>query len=366
MAVFSFVLVYGYVFFQALCLSLILVPLVRKYALAKNIVAQPKKDRHHTVSTPLLGGVAIMVTFYVVVIGNILCVKKGLPIINLLAEDFLPYSLGAMQNLGKLMVVLIGGLMIFSLGLVDDLRSIGPKKKLIFEMLVGVLLYANGIKITAFISHDVINMVVTVLWVVAITNAFNLLDNIDGLAAGVAVVAATILLLMCLLGGQVLIALLLLTFIGAVLGFLKYNFSPATIFMGDCGSLFIGFMMSAFMIMSTFYYADKPSIVPLAAPLMILSVPIYDTLSVIMIRLRNKRSPFVGDKNHFSHRLLRVGMNTRQAVSFIMLVGLCTGLGALSLVATDIISQVILLAQSVLLILLLHFLKSFKTDKTPS
>jgi UDP-GlcNAc:undecaprenyl-phosphate GlcNAc-1-phosphate transferase len=357
-----FVGIFIYIFLFSWGLSTALIPLIRRFAQAQGIIASPKKDRLHTVPIPLLGGVAIFVAFYLTIGVHLALVKVGFPIISMWAHELNPYIEGAFKNFSKLSVIFFCSLIIFCVGLIDDLKVLGPKRKLAFEIMIGVVLYYSGISVTMFGGHEWLNCIFTIIWVVAITNAFNLLDNIDGLAAGVAFIAAFMLLLFCMRGGQMLISMLLLIFMGSLLGFLRFNYPPASIFMGDCGSLFIGFMMSALIIMCTFYYENQVSLVPLAAPLMILSVPIYDTLSVIIIRIKNKQSLFVGDKNHFSHRLLKVGMTHRDAVSFIYLVGLCTGMGALSLTSGDIFAQIVLSSQTILLVMLLHILKMVKTN----
>ncbi|MBN1493932.1 MAG: undecaprenyl/decaprenyl-phosphate alpha-N-acetylglucosaminyl 1-phosphate transferase [Candidatus Omnitrophica bacterium] len=356
------IFVFIYIFLFAFGFSVLLMPLVLSWASRRGLVAHPKKERLHTTPIPLLGGVGIFAAFYLTIIIHLIVIKIGFPFVSSWIQELAPYIEGALKNLNKFLVIMFCGSMIFFMGLIDDLKVLGPKRKLFFETVMGIILFMNGIAITLFGAHFGLNMVVTVLWVIAITNAFNLLDNIDGLAAGVAFIAAFMLLLFCLRGGQILISMLLLIFMGSLLGFLKYNYPPARIFMGDCGSLFIGFMMSTLIIMCTFYYESQVSLVPLVAPLMILSVPIYDTVSVIIIRIKNKQSPFVGDKNHFSHRLLKVGMTHREAVSFICLVGLCTGMGALSLTSSDISSQIVLLVQTILLVMLLHILKMVKTN----
>ena len=351
--------VYLYLFLYSALLSLVLIPVMRKIALKYGVIAVPKKDRFHEQPTPLLGGVAIITAFYFTIGIHLVCIKLGLPVVNYYVKELMPYCVGALRNTGKLSAILGGGVLLFLLGLIDDLTVLGAKRKFFFELAVGIFLYAIDVRITVF-PYGFLNFFATVMWVVVITNAFNLLDNIDGLAAGVAGIAACMLLIFCILGGQVLIAMLLVVFIGAVLGFLRYNYSPASIFMGDSGSLFIGFFMSTVTIMSTFYYDNGASIVPIVAPLMVLSVPIYDTLSVIAIRLKNRQSLFVGDKNHFSHRLLRIGMTTREAVTYIYVVGLSTGIGALSLFHAPLFSQYALLIQTILLIMLLHHLKNVK------
>ena len=227
---------------------------------------------------------------------------------------------------------------------------------------MGIILYYNGIRITLFLGEGMISLFVTVFWILAITNAFNLLDNIDGLSSGIAIIASFILFLMCFQGGQILVCLLLVIFIGSLLGFLRYNYPPAKLFMGDAGSLFTGYIMSVLIIMSTFYSNGDISLIPFVAPVLILAVPIYDTLSVICIRIKNRKSIFTGDKNHFSHRLLKLGMSQKQAVLFIYLVSLCLGMAALTLTSTNLKSQFILLLQSCGLLTIIYLLERVKSQ----
>jgi len=248
-------------------------------------------------------------------------------------------------------------LLMVLIGLYDDLHDMHAKSKLFLQIVVGAILFFSGIRVSLFVDSQIVSFIFTVGWVVFVTNAFNLLDNIDGLSAGVALIASMFLLLMCMKGGQFLVCVLLLIFMGAVAGFLSYNFSPARIFMGDCGSLFVGYMLSVLTIVSTYHRTSGVSLVPFAAPLLILSVPFYDVFSVIYIRIVTKKSIFLGDKNHFSHRLLKGGMTVRQAVLFIYLIAFCLGIAALSLDATNIFQQVILLVQAVCLLSVIFLLE---------
>ena len=353
---------YAYALLLSLMLSITLTPLFKHFAIKWGILAHPHKERLHQTAIPLLGGVAIVLSFYLCIIINY-CFLRFIPNINaLLPEELIPYLYGALKSVPQFSIILICGLLIFFLGLMDDINALGPKRKFIFEIFVGIILYYNDIRITLFFGEGFISLCVTVFWVLAITNAFNLLDNIDGLSSGIAIIASFMLFLLCVQGGQILVSLLLVIFIGSLLGFLRYNYPPASVFMGDAGSLFTGYLMSVLIILSTFYSNGTLSLIPFVAPLLILAVPIYDTFSVICIRIKNKKSIFTGDKNHFSHRLLQLGMSQKEAVLFIYLIALCLGIAALTLTRTDLKSQFILLLQSGGLLTIIYLLERIKNQ----
>jgi UDP-GlcNAc:undecaprenyl-phosphate GlcNAc-1-phosphate transferase len=207
----------------------------------------------------------------------------------------------------------------------------------------------QGWRLTVFVDQPMLTNVLSVLWIVGIVNAFNLLDNMDGLSAGVAWIAAVLLAVVMLMGPhaepagpQLFVAGFLIVLAGAIGGFWFYNKPPATIFMGDAGSYFIGFCIAAATLMATFAGNELPRHAVLA-PLCVLAVPIYDTLSVVWIRLRAGRSPFEGDKNHFSHRLVQLGLTTRQAVATIYLLTFACGLGALLLHQVNVLGAIVIL-----------------------
>jgi UDP-GlcNAc:undecaprenyl-phosphate GlcNAc-1-phosphate transferase len=353
----SIILLYFYAFVFTFVISLFFTSFFRKYALIHKIIAHPHKERLHEKPIPLLGGVAIVFSFYLFIIINFLFLKYVKILHEYLPDQLIPYIEGALTKFPHLSVILICGFLIFLLGLIDDLKVLGPKRKFLFQIFIGCVLYFNDIRITLFFGDGFLSLFLTVLWVVAVTNAFNLLDNIDGLSSGIAIISAIFLFILCLEGKQILVSLLLIIFIGAVGGFLRFNYHPAKIFMGDAGSLFIGYIIAVITMMSTFYYQPEPSIVPFVSPLLILAVPFYDTFSVICIRIKNGKSIFSGDKNHFSHRLLRLGMSQKQTVLFIYLVSLCLGIAALVLKSSDVRGQVILLFQALGLLAIIYLLE---------
>jgi len=238
---------------------------------------------------------------------------------------------GAVRKLPQFAAVLAGGFVICLLGLIDDRRRLGPVTKLVVEFLVAGMLAAVGVRVTLFLHSELLGAVVTVVWIVVITNAFNFLDNMDGLSAGVAFIIACVFVLVAVEDGQLFIAAALIPLVGALAGFLPFNCSPASIFMGDAGSLFIGYFLAVLSVLFTFYSGPTVSFRPVVLPLIIFAVPIYDAVSVTVIRLRESRSPLIGDKRHLSHRLVELGLTERLAVLAIHLLTLGIALAAVSL-----------------------------------
>jgi UDP-GlcNAc:undecaprenyl-phosphate GlcNAc-1-phosphate transferase len=220
-------------------------------------------------------------------------------------------------------------------------------------VVLAFVLAALGVRITLFwpFTHPLFGGIVTVVWIVGLTNAFNFLDNMDGLAAGVGLIAAFLFAGAQLLTGSLFVPGVLLCLVGALAGFLSYNRFPARLFMGDAGSNFIGFFLGAMTVVGTYYrYSPDESPWSVLAPLLVMAVPLYDSASVITIRLREGRSPFQGDRCHFSHRLVERGLTPRQAVRTIDLVTLAGGLGALLLHRLSAFGAIVVVAQTVCLL----------------
>lgn len=328
----------GGLFAGAFFLSLILVPLVRRVCIRIGFVDNPGERKIHAHPVSYGGGVAIYLSFITVVIlvFLILYFKPAYGIFPSVSEELLPFihGLELRSTIIKVMSLLGGGTVIFLLGLIDDKYKLRPTLKLMVQILCAVLIYCGGIRVTFFIDIPVVKVLLTVLWIVGITNAFNLLDNMDGLSSGVAFIAGIIFLIIAAMAGQILLAGLLCVFCGAVLGFIPYNFFPAKIFMGDSGSLFLGFMLGAVSISGT-YYSEGKAVISAIMPVIVLCIPIFDTLSVMIIRWKNGKPLMVGDKNHFSHRLNWIGMTRRESVLTIYLLSATLGLSALMLFFTS-------------------------------
>jgi len=354
-------LVYLYLFLLALALSLFFVPWTRRLAFRLNMIDHPEGRKAHQQPRPLLGGLAMYFAFTIALLAQI-CgyyffqnhpwFAARFPFLTEQASHF-------REILPKLLAIWSGGTLMMILGFVDDRRGVGfsYKIKFVLQIFAAAILVVAGIK-TDFMAFDWLNALVTIAWVVGITNAFNLLDNMDGLSAGVATIAALIFFVITAVQGQVFSAMLFTLFIGAVAGFLIYNFNPAKIFMGDTGSLFIGYMLATLSITSSYVVPTSVNLLPVISPLLILSLPIFDTLSVMFIRHKENRPLFIGDRRHFSHRLVELGMSPRGAVIFIYLVALSVGVTASLLPYLPLWGQILALLQTVaiymMIVILMH------------
>ena len=349
----TWALIYGYAFVSSTVLAAILTALVRRFALRYGILDHPGERKMQTQPVALLGGVAIFGTFYLVIIANFLLVTRVGPFnTDWVAANILDF-LGTDVKL-KLLGIGAGGLIIFVLGLVDDIVALRPEAKLVGQIVAALVLVASGVRLDLFIPDVLavngwspyITGGVTMVWVIMMMNAMNFLDNMDGLCGGVSVIAAFSFFLCIVPHGEHFICVLLIVFAGSVAGFLFHNFSPARIYMGDAGAMFCGYVLATVAVLGTFYTEYTPSRVAVAAPLLALSVPLFDTLSVVYIRWRNGESIMKGDKRHFSHRLVDLGMSPRQAVEFIYFVAAVAGLGAAVLPQVGLMGTIIILLQT--------------------
>jgi UDP-GlcNAc:undecaprenyl-phosphate/decaprenyl-phosphate GlcNAc-1-phosphate transferase len=272
----------------AFALTLVLTPLVRILARRFGLVAKPKTDRWHKKPTAMLGGVAVWLA---VVISYLV---------------FVPHTPYGWR-------IIIASTFLFVVGLVDDLIHIKPYQKLIGQIMGAAFIIYYGLALPWTGSHP-INMALTIFWLIGVTNAVNLLDNMDGLAAGIATIGSGFLALSFISTGQLTEALMLLTFAGALLGFLVYNSTPASIFMGDCGSMFIGFFLASAALVNVTGGRSRSFLPVLAVPILILFIPIFDTTFVTILRKISGRAASQGGRDHTSHRLVALGMSERRAV----------------------------------------------------
>lgn len=344
-----------------------LVPLAKALAWRSGVLDAPGERKVHQRPTPRLGGVAIFGSFVPLVLLGYL----ALPALQRgsLAASF-PAALGLLAEAHRverqLLAVLVGATLIFVVGVLDDvLQARFPTAlKAGGQVLAALVLILAGVH-TTVLPTELLNQALTVLWLVGITNAFNLLDNMDGLSAGVAFVASGVLLLNAALLGEFFIALLLAAFMGSLLGFLLFNFPPASTFLGDCGSLVIGFCMASFTLLERYVSPASSSLFPVLMPVLVLAVPIVDTATVVVIRLREHRPIYVGDTRHVSHRLVSLGFSPRAAVLFIWLATLCLGLGAALLPHATLAESVMILAQALGFVTLFLILLFFERRRVP-
>jgi UDP-GlcNAc:undecaprenyl-phosphate GlcNAc-1-phosphate transferase len=356
----------------ALALSAALVPLSRAVARQLGVMDQPGPRKVHAAPTPRLGGLAVFLSFAGVVLAGYALV----PFLNVLpfVQTHFGTPLALLQEAyrveKKLLALLVSSALAFSVGLADDILGtrfhVGWKA--LGQVIAAVVVIAADVR-TSFMPTDWLNTAVTLLWVVGVTNAFNLLDNMDGLATGVAFIASGVLLINAWLLGEFFISLILVAFMGSLLGFLLFNFNPASVFLGDCGSLFIGSVLASLTLLERYVSHASSTYFPVLMPVLVLAVPLLDTATVMVIRLRERRPIYVGDSRHLSHRLVSLGLSQRTAVLIIYLITFCLGLGAASLADATPMETLLILVQSagfVALILILLFFERRSEKRKPA
>ncbi|NLK43737.1 MAG: undecaprenyl/decaprenyl-phosphate alpha-N-acetylglucosaminyl 1-phosphate transferase [Tissierellia bacterium] len=299
-------------FLTAVIFSFTLTPLVRKLAIKIGAVDIPKDNRRvHKEPMPHMGGLAI---FFAVIIVTLI---------------FLPLS-------REIISIILGGTIIVMGGILDDLRDLNPKAKFMFQIAAGLVIIIGGVKVdfvTNPFSRDIalldlrwLSIPITLFWIVGITNTLNFIDGLDGLSAGVAMISSLTLMIVAARFGYSNIIVLSAAMAGACLGFLPYNFNPAKIFMGDTGALFLGFMLAAVTIEGVM---KSVATIAIVAPILILSVPIFDTTFAICRRLLNGQSIVAADKGHLHHRLLNRGFSQRKSVLILYSISAAFGLIAI-------------------------------------
>ena len=298
-------------FAVAFLLAVLLVPLCRRLAFRLDLVAHPRDDRWHRTSIPMLGGIAIG-----------LAVFAGCFITGIASE---------------VAVFLSAAIVIFAAGLVDDIKALKPSTKLVVQLAMASALVAFDLRLN-WVESRLLDSMFTMAWMVGLTNAFNLLDNMDGLSAGTAVVVAVMMIAGLWTGvtrdiaGEEMAFLALIA--GAASGFLVFNFPPASIFMGDAGSLTLGFSLAAMALGSEGVRGSRTDVLTvIVAPVFVLLIPIFDTTLVTVARILSGRSPAVGGRDHSSHRLVAIGLSERSAV--FLLWGLAAVGGAIGLIVRN-------------------------------
>ena len=313
-------------FFSSFILSVFITPFIIKLSHRYGLVAVPKENRWHKKPTALLGGVGIYLSFIIP------------------ALIFVP--------LNKLTIGIFFCITaIFGLGLYDDLREVKPYTKFVFQVVVTIIVILFGLKIK-IIPHVYIAIPLTVFWIVGITNALNILDNMDGLSCGITLVSSICIFIYAMQNNLYLVMLFSSVLSGTTLGFLIFNFNPAKIFMGDCGSLFLGFLLSTITILGTWQEATNLLFV-LIVPLFILVIPIFDTTLVTFYRKKHGQLVSQGGKDRSSHRLVFLGLSEKRAVFILMGISLFFGILIVCLSGLDLFTILILF--SVLFVCLLFF-----------
>lgn len=314
-------------------LTYIMTPFVEKLAHRVGAIDVPKDDRRvHKTPIPRLGGLAIYLAFVATLV-----IFVGLD--------------------QKTMGIILGGTMIVAVGIADDIRGVSPKIKLLVQIAAALVLVRFGVKIDfftnffeseGFIYLGSLSIPITVFWVVGITNTFNLIDGLDGLAAGISTISAITLSYIAYINGMYETALLTLILAGACLGFLPFNFNPARIFMGDTGSLFLGFVLSAISVDGAIKGATALTMV---VPILAMGLPILDTAMAIVRRVQGGRPIMEADKNHFHHRLLSAGFGQKRAVLLMYIISLMLGVSAVFLMNSEYVSSFLMVAATLAVVM---------------
>jgi UDP-GlcNAc:undecaprenyl-phosphate GlcNAc-1-phosphate transferase len=299
------------VFVGALLIAFGATPVARRIAPRLGVMDAPNPRKVHARPMPLLGGAAIVIASIATL---------------LIFQDRFEFQ--------QLIAILLGAAFMSLLGAYDDRWGLRPILKLLGQILAAGLLILSGVRVMSF-PFEWLNFLVSLIWIVGLTNSLNLLDNMDGLSSGVAAVCAAFFMVAAALSRQTYVGALAAALLGAALGFLFYNFNPASIFMGDTGSLFLGFMLAAIGIKLRF--PENVPFVTWMVPVLVMGMPIFDTTLVFLSRLRRGQNPLTTPgKDHVSHRLVGLGFTTREAVMIHYLIGGAFGLAAILVTQSDV------------------------------
>lgn len=299
----------------------LVLPLWRAWCLRIGLVDDPGPRKIHAHPVPLAGGLAIMTGL----VFPIILLAVGLQLGSWSGATIDKISYGFNRRAWQLGAILLGAAGMLLLGWLDDKHELRPGWKFSGQVVIASLVAAAGVRITLFVPNPIFSYFVTILWILTVTNAFNFMDNMNGLCAGLAAIASLLLGFTAALQGQYLVASLAFLIFGAVIGFLPYNFPRATAFLGDAGSHLLGYLLAVLSILPHFYSVHNPHSWAVLSPLFILALPLGDLVWVVVLRWRLGQPFYVGDNNHLSHRLVRRGISPTGAVIFIWLVAAFLG-----------------------------------------
>ena len=320
-----------------------------------HIVDIPEIRKVHNKPIPRIGGVAIFISMI------------GLVVPVLLLENVIGETFRVLRS--KIITMLSVGSLMFMVGLVDDIKGLRVRTKFLAQFAAALIVCAAGIRIESIpittsltIHFGWFSWLFTIVWIVFITNAVNLCDGLDGLAAGISAIACAVIGILAIYNGDIVMAVLMLALLGSLTGFLLFNFEPAKVFMGDSGSLFLGFTIASASILSA---TKTETIVGLALPVLALGIPIFDTLFSMLRRFLERRSLFAPDRSHFHHRLLALGLRQRHVVLTAYVVTMLTaGLGMFMLVTRNSQTIIIFICTMLLLVLVFRVVGSVRLRET--
>jgi UDP-GlcNAc:undecaprenyl-phosphate GlcNAc-1-phosphate transferase len=314
-------------FFGALLTSLITLPRWRKWCVRTGHVDDPGQRKIHDIPVPLAGGFAVLTGILVPLAAGAVLLKLGL--IKVSSASLIVHGLD--RRALELAVLAAGAVAMTLLGVLDDRRELKALPKFTGQLLIAIAVAAACKRITLFVPSDLFSYAVTILWLLTVINAFNFMDNMNGLCTGVGTIGALIFALIAAASGEYLVAIAGFLICGALAGFLPWNFPKARAFLGDAGSHLVGYLLAVMAILPHFYTRQNPRPLAVLAPLLVLAVPLLDLAQVSLYRTLNKKPFWIGDTNHLSHRLVRAGLSRTQAVLILWLASALLGCAAMFL-----------------------------------
>jgi UDP-GlcNAc:undecaprenyl-phosphate/decaprenyl-phosphate GlcNAc-1-phosphate transferase len=309
-------------FLGAFATSLLALPLWRKWCLHTNLVDDPRDGKNydapkiHSGAIPLAGGFAVLTGILLPLLVGAIFIKFN--IVKISFTDLIAH--GFEKRGTELLALAFGAIAITILGWFDDKHELKPLPKLAGQFLIALLIAIACKRITLFVHSEVFSYAITILWILTVVNAFNFMDNMNGLCAGLGAISAFIFALIAAANGEYLVALMGFLMCGALVGFLPYNFPNARAFLGDAGSHLVGYLLAVMAILPHFYNKHNPHPLAVFAPLLVLAIPLIDLAQVSLFRTLNKKPFWIGDTNHLSHRLTRLGLSRTRAVLLLWLI----------------------------------------------
>ena len=308
-------------FAGAFLTSLLALPLWRRWCLRIKLVDDPGQRKIHDQPVPLAGGLAVLTGILLPLAAGAILLKTGTHVLN----QTQPIQHGLERRGLELATIAFGAIAITLLCWLDDKHELKPLPKFIGQLLVAVAVAMACKRITLFVHSDVFSYAITILWVLTVINAFNFMDNMNGLCAGLGAIGAALFAIIAAANGEYLVATVGFLMCGALIGFLPWNFPNARAFLGDAGSHLVGYLLAVMAILPHFYTKQNPRPLAVLSPLLVLAVPLVDLAQVVVLRTLDRKPFWIGDTNHLSHRLVRAGFSKPRAVLLLWLVAVVIG-----------------------------------------
>ena len=309
-------------FAGAFLTTLLALPLWRQWCLRVKLVDDPGRRKIHDHPVPLAGGLAVLTGILLPLAAGAILLKTGAHVLN----QAQPIQHGLERRGLELATIAFGAIAITLLGWLDDKRELKPLPKFIGQLFVAVAVAMACKRITLFVHSDVFSYAITILWILTVINAFNFMDNMNGLCAGLGAIGALLFAIIAAANGEYLVATVGFLMCGALIGFLPWNFPNARAFLGDAGSHLVGYLLAVMAILPHFYNKQNPHRLAVLSPLLVLAIPLFDLAQVSLFRIRHHQPFWIGDTNHLSHRLVRAGLSRTRAVLLLWMIAVMVGI----------------------------------------